>query len=76
MAKVAVIVGARAGVGLATVDEFARDRYYVALLSRDSGRLDRAAASIEKLGVRALSSPTDVVDAATPQPLKEDRSVY
>ena len=49
MPKVAVITGAGAGVGRATVDEFARQGFDVALLSRDaagwSGRLLRYAAT-------------------------------
>ncbi len=43
MPKVAVITGAGAGVGRATAEEFARQGYDVALLSRDPARLERAA---------------------------------
>ena len=63
MSKVAVITGAGAGVGRATVEEFARHGYDVALLSRDPDRLERAAEEIRRLGVRALPIPTDVADA-------------
>ncbi|MBA2935204.1 SDR family oxidoreductase [Sphingomonas sp. CGMCC 1.13654] len=63
MSKVAVITGAGAGVGRATVEEFARHGYDVALLSRDPARLERAAEEIRRLGVRALPIPTDVADA-------------
>jgi len=64
MPKVAVVTGAGAGVGRATVEEFARQGYDVALLSRDRGRLDTAAAEIGRFGVRAIGIPTDVADAA------------
>ncbi len=63
MSKVVVITGAGAGVGRATVDEFARKGYDVALLSRDKDRLEQAAADIRRFGVRALPIPTDVADA-------------
>jgi len=63
MAKVVVITGAGAGVGRATVEEFARQGYDVALLSRDKDRLERAASDIRRHGVRALPISTDVADA-------------
>ena len=63
MAKVAVVTGAGAGVGRATVEEFARQGYDVALLSRDPERLDRAVAELKQHGGRALGIPTDVADA-------------
>ena len=63
MARVAVITGAGAGVGRATADEFARQGYDVALLSRDPDRLERAAEAARGHGVRTLPIPTDVADA-------------
>ncbi|MGH8324569.1 MAG: SDR family oxidoreductase, partial [Steroidobacteraceae bacterium] len=63
MAKIVVITGSGAGVGRAAVQEFARQGYDVALLSRDKGRLERAAAECRRLGVRALPISTDVADA-------------
>ena len=43
MAKIVVVTGAGAGVGRATVEEFAKHGYDVALLSRDPDRLAKAA---------------------------------
>jgi short-subunit dehydrogenase len=64
MAKVVVVTGASAGVGRATVEEFARHGYDVALLARDPERLEHAAAELRaRYGVRALAIPTDVADA-------------
>ena len=63
MSRVAVITGAGAGVGRAVVDEFARNGYDVALLSRDRQRVDDAADEVRRVGVRALPIPTDVADA-------------
>jgi short-subunit dehydrogenase len=64
MPKIVVVTGASAGVGRATVEEFARQGYDVALLARDPDRLERAAAEIRSThGVRAIAIPTDVADA-------------
>ena len=64
MGKVVVITGAGAGVGRATVEEFAKAGYDVALLSREPDRLNRAADEVHaKYGVRTLPIPTDVADA-------------
>ena len=53
MAKVAVITGAGAGVGRATVAEFAKRGCDVALLSRDPDRLNAAAEEARRRGARA-----------------------
>ncbi len=61
---IVVITGAGAGVGRATVEEFARHGYAVGLLGRDKDRLERAASGIRgRYGARALPIPTDVADA-------------
>ena len=64
MPKIVVVTGASAGVGRATVEEFARQGYDVALLARDPARLEAAADDLRSAhGVRALAIPTDVADA-------------
>ncbi len=63
MAQIVCITGAGAGVGRATVTEFARNGWDVALLSRDPARLEEAAAEVRHHGGRALVVPTDVADA-------------
>lgn len=60
--KVAVITGASAGVGRATVRAFARDGYDVALLARGKEGLEGAKQEVEAAGQRALVLPTDVSD--------------
>jgi short-subunit dehydrogenase len=63
MAKTVVVTGAGAGVGRATVEEFAKAGFNLALLSRDPGRLDRAVLDLQRYGVRTIAVPTDVADA-------------
>jgi short-subunit dehydrogenase len=64
MSKVVVVTGASAGVGRATVEEFAKQGYDVALLAREPNRLERVAAELRSThGVRTLAIPTDVADA-------------
>ena len=59
MPKVVVVTGANAGVGRATVEEFAKQGYDVALLAREPDRLERAAAELRSShGVRTLAIPT------------------
>jgi short-subunit dehydrogenase len=59
-----VIVVTSAGVGRATVVEFAKHGYDVALLARDPDRLERPAAELRAAhGVRTLAIPTDVAYA-------------
>ena len=64
MSGIVVVTGAGAGVGRAVAEEFARHGWSVALLSRDLGRLERAASQLgDRFGVRALAIPTDVASA-------------
>ncbi len=64
--KTAVITGASSGIGLATARALAADGCHVALLARDSARLDRAETSIrtDSPPARLLSVPCDVADEA------------
>jgi NAD(P)-dependent dehydrogenase (short-subunit alcohol dehydrogenase family) len=61
---VAVVTGASAGVGRATVRLFAERGMDIALLARGTDGLEAAAKEVEARGARALSLPTDVSDAA------------
>lgn len=61
---IAVITGASAGIGRATVREFASRGYDVALLARNAARLEAAAEEARGLGVRAITVVADVADAA------------
>lgn len=64
MPETVVITGASAGVGRATAREFAIHGARIALIARDRGRLDAAAAEVRGLGGEALPLPLDVADAA------------
>src|ERR1051325_12058402 len=61
--EVVVITGASAGVGRATVREFAKRGASIALLARGHDGLEGARREVEAAGGRALVLPTDVSDA-------------
>ncbi|WP_422000310.1 SDR family oxidoreductase [Reyranella sp.] len=61
--KVVVVTGASAGVGRATARQFARTGAAVALIARDVGALEDAAAEVEAAGGQALAVSCDVADA-------------
>ncbi len=60
---VVVVTGGSAGVGRATVREFASHGYDVAVLARDTEGLWAAQRDAEQAGSRALAVPTDVAEA-------------
>jgi NAD(P)-dependent dehydrogenase (short-subunit alcohol dehydrogenase family) len=62
MEGIALVTGASAGVGRATVRRLAADGYDVALVARGLEGLEGARADVEGLGRRALAIPTDVAD--------------
>lgn len=62
MSEVVVITGASAGVGRATVREFAKRGAHIGLLARNEDGLEGARQDVESLGGKALAIPTDVAD--------------
>ena len=60
--RVAVVTGGTAGVGRATVREFAERGYDVAILARGDAGLEAAAAEVTAAGGRALPLAADVAD--------------
>jgi short-subunit dehydrogenase len=60
---VVVITGASAGVGRATVREFARHGASIGLIARGGDGLEGARREVESLGGKALVLPVDVADA-------------
>src|SRR5688572_17112575 len=62
--QVVVVTGASAGVGRATVREFARAGAQIALLARGREGLEAARGEVEAAGGRALVVETDVSDHA------------
>ncbi len=61
--KVVVVTGASAGVGRATVAEFARRGAHLGLIARGRERLEATRREVEELGGKALILPADVADA-------------
>jgi NAD(P)-dependent dehydrogenase (short-subunit alcohol dehydrogenase family) len=62
--KVVVITGASAGVGRATVREFAKRGAWIGLIARGTDGLEGAKREVEASGGRALVLPVDVANAA------------
>ncbi|ALF52928.1 short-chain dehydrogenase [Nostoc piscinale CENA21] len=62
--EVVVITGASAGIGRATVREFAKRGAYIGLIARSSDGLNKARQEVEAAGGKALVLPTDVSDPA------------
>jgi NAD(P)-dependent dehydrogenase (short-subunit alcohol dehydrogenase family) len=60
--EVVVVTGASAGIGRATVREFARHKARIALIARDPERLEAARAEAEQLGAQAIAIPADTAD--------------
>lgn len=60
--EVVVVTGGTAGVGRATVREFARNGYDVAILARGEDRLEAAKREVEQLGGRGVAIAVDVAD--------------
>lgn len=61
--EIVVITGASAGVGRATVREFARRKASIALIARGLDGLEAARREVESAGGKALVLPLDVSDA-------------
>jgi NAD(P)-dependent dehydrogenase (short-subunit alcohol dehydrogenase family) len=62
VAKVAVVTGGSAGVGRATVREFARQGFDVAVLARGDAGVEGAVSDVERLRRRGLGLELDVAD--------------
>ncbi|MGA9860034.1 MAG: SDR family oxidoreductase, partial [Solirubrobacteraceae bacterium] len=60
--KIAVVTGGTAGVGRATVREFAKRGYDVAVLARGQAGLDGAVKDVRDAGRQAIGIATDVAD--------------
>lgn len=60
--KVVVITGASAGIGRATVREFAKEQAHIALLARGEDGLEAARREVEEAGGKALVIQVDVSD--------------
>jgi short-subunit dehydrogenase len=61
---ITVVTGASAGVGRATAREFATRGCDVAIIARNTARLEATAGELRERGVRALPITADVADAA------------
>jgi NAD(P)-dependent dehydrogenase (short-subunit alcohol dehydrogenase family) len=64
MPEIVVVTGASAGVGRATVREFAHRGAWIGLIARGRDGLEAARDEVEAAGGRALVLPCDVADAS------------
>lgn len=62
--RTGIVTGAATGIGLAIVERLTRDGMTIAMLDRDEGALDKAAAALEKRGGRVRPYVADVTDGA------------
>jgi len=72
VSRVAVVTGASAGVGRATVRRFAREGWSVGLLARGRDGLEGARREVEEAGGRAVVVPVDVADAEAVEAAAEE----
>ncbi|MEE7448105.1 short-chain dehydrogenase [Methylobacterium radiotolerans] len=63
MARVAVVTGGTAGIGLATAHEFATRGWSVAVIARDPGRLAAAERALAAYGQPVLAISADVAES-------------
>jgi short-subunit dehydrogenase len=66
-AKVVLITGASAGIGLAVAREAARRGYHLAVTARRADRLDRLAGELESLGVEVFAVAAALDDPDAPE---------
>lgn len=62
MARVAVVTGGSAGIGLATAERLTRRGWSVAILARDEERLEAAATMLRRHGGTVMTISADVAD--------------
>jgi NAD(P)-dependent dehydrogenase (short-subunit alcohol dehydrogenase family) len=67
--KVVVITGGSRGLGLALAREMSREAARIAICGRDGESLERARASLARLGADVLAVPCDVTDQASVEQL-------
>ncbi|MFM9058418.1 MAG: SDR family NAD(P)-dependent oxidoreductase [Planctomycetaceae bacterium] len=61
-ARVALVTGASAGIGVAVAEEFVARGHAVGIVGRDAARLDAVKGRLEAAGGRALALPGDLAD--------------
>jgi NAD(P)-dependent dehydrogenase (short-subunit alcohol dehydrogenase family) len=70
--KVVVITGGSRGLGLALAREISAEGGRMAICGRDADSLERARASLARLGTEVLAVPCDVTDRASVQTLLQE----
>jgi NAD(P)-dependent dehydrogenase (short-subunit alcohol dehydrogenase family) len=75
-AKVVLITGASAGIGLATARRFAAEGAKLALVARSADKLAQIAEDLRAQGVEAIALPADMRDPARVREIVEETALH
>lgn len=69
MQKTIIVCGYGAGISAAVANKFGAEGFQVAIVARNAGKLEKAAAALQARGVKAAAFPADLSDPGAPKDL-------